>query len=197
MKVIYLIGGICNGKSTVASMLEKQGATLIDLDVLSQEVMKDAEVVASLKTLEEGDFIRNGQIDREYLSDFIFSSRVAAHKFDKVLFPFVKKKLDEVLETIDDDANVLVEYTGYFGEPREQDIFLKDAHKVIWIESNLRDKLARGEQRGIKPFDLTWRMRVQPFDEEYEAAADYVIHNNGTKEALDERCKSIWASCCQ
>jgi dephospho-CoA kinase len=197
MKVIYLIGGICNGKSTVSSMLKGQGVKVIDLDVLSQEVMQDTEVVASLESIEEGDFIKNGQIDRDYLSEYIFSSRVAVHKFDRVFFPHVKTKLDELLSKMDDDDNVLVEYSGYYGEPREDDIFLKDAHKVIWIESNLRDKLARGEERGIKPFDLTWRMRVQPFDEEYEAAADYVIHNNSTKEELGERFNSIWASCCQ
>lgn len=196
MKVIYLIGGICNGKSTVASMLVGQGAKVVDLDDFSQDVMKDDVVLAELREL-DGNFIKNGEVDRDCLSEYLFSSRVATRKFDKVLFPHVKEKLDELFSQLSDDEHVLVEYSGYYGEPREEDIFLKGADKVIWVESSLRDKLARGEKRGIKPFDLTWRMRVQPFDEEYEAVADYIIHNDSTKEALGERCKDIWASCCQ
>lgn len=197
MKVIYLIGGICNGKSTVASALELQGAHVVDLDDLSQVVMQDNVVLDELQAIDDGDFIKNGEVNKDYLSEYLFSSRMATHKFDKILFPHVKAKLDEILSQMSDDANVLIEYSGYYGEPREEDIFLKGADKVIWIESSLRDKLARGEKRGLKPFDLTWRMRVQPFDEEYEAVADYVIHNDSTKEALDERCKDVWASCCQ
>ena len=196
MKVIYLIGGICNGKSTLASVAESDGFYVIDLDDMSQGVLQDPRVLDALCSLDDADFIKDGKINRDFLSEYIFSSRVATHKFDRVLYPFVKEKLDKKLSELDSDSNVLVEYSGYFGESKGQDIFLKDADVVIWVESNLRDKLSRGEKRGIRPFDLTWRMRVQPFDEEYEAVADYVIHNDSTKEVLVERFRDIWSSCC-
>lgn len=196
MKAIYVIGGICNGKSVVCRYLEGKGAVYINLDDLSQEVLERPEVIDKVKSLSEEIEIKDGKIDKEKLSQYLFSNTMTTHKFDKIVFPFIKDALDEKTKNLDDDDFVVVEYTGYYGQPREEDIFLKEANTVIWVESSFKDKLARGEKRGLPPFELTWRMRVQPFDEEYEAVADYVIHNNSTEEALDERVADIWASCC-
>ena len=43
MRIIGLTGGIASGKSTVARMLEKRGAAVIDADQLAREVVMPGE----------------------------------------------------------------------------------------------------------------------------------------------------------
>jgi dephospho-CoA kinase len=198
MKIIYLIGGICDGKSTVASMLEELGAHYIDLDKLAKNVMGYDCVKTSLDDLDEGDFVEDGEIVGDNLAEYVFSSRENLHRIDRALFPLIKAELDNAVKGIDDDGKpVLIEYSGYYGEPRKDDVFLKDADSVVWVTSKLTDKLARAKKRKIRPVDLTWVMRVQPFNEEYEAVADYVIQNDCSLRKLEGRCEKVWDSCCQ
>ena len=197
MKLIYLIGGICDGKSTVASFFSKYGARVIDLDQVAQKVLKYDCVLSSIEDLDEGDFVEDGEINGDAFAEYIFSSREALHRIDRALFPLIRSEFDKELEEIGDDETVVVEYSGYYGEPREEDVFLKDADSVIWVSSRLSDKLARGQERDLKPVDLTWVMRVQPFEEEYEAVADHVIKNDCSLKKLEGRCEKVWDSCCQ
>lgn len=197
MKVIYVIGGICNGKSILGKSFAQKGAVYFDLDKISQFVLEKPEVIEQVKMLSDDVVVENGIIDKEAHQDYLFSNKLVTHAFDRAIFPHIKEELDRQLSDLDDDSIVVVEYSGYFGDSRDEDIFLKDADAVVWVESRLKDKIERGKKRGIENFELTWRMRVQPYDEEYEAVADYVIHNNSTIEALDERIDEIWASCCK
>ena len=197
MKVIYLIGGICDGKSTVASMFEQWGAHYIDLDKLAKNVMGYDCVKTSLDDLDEGDFVEDGEIVGDNLAEYVFSSRENLQRIDRALFPLIKGELDNVLKDVDDDKTVLIEYSGYYGEPRKDDVFLKEADEVIWVTSSLTDKLERAKKRKIRPVDLTWVMRVQPFNEEYEAVADYCIKNDCPMRKLEGRCEKVWDSCCQ
>ncbi len=197
MKIIYLIGGICDGKSTVASMFGEFGAKVLDLDKIAHRVMGYECVISSIEDLEEGDFVTDGEIDGDAFAEYVFSSKEALERIDRALFPLIRSELDKVLEEYDDSDTLVIEYSGYYGESREEDVFLKDADKVIWVSSRLSDKLARGQERDLKPVDLTWVMRVQPFDEEYEAVADYVIKNDCSLKKLEGRCEKIWDSCCQ
>ena len=197
MKVIYIIGGMCNGKSTIGRALEERGAKFIDLDLLANEGQKEQACIAELAKLGVDGLVEGGKVNRSVMLDYLFSSSFATKRVDEAIHPIVKELLDKKLEALEKEGykTVVVEYTGYYGEPRDKDIFLKDADFVVWIESSLKDKIERASKRDLPAHELTWRMRVQPYDEEYEAVADYTIHNNDTKEALNDSVEQLW-SCC-
>lgn len=197
MRVIYVIGGICNGKSTICKELEKRGATYIDLDVLSKGLASDPEVCEAVKKIGVEALVQDGKLHAPSLSNYVFSSRYAAMSVDEAIHPFVLKRLKSELEKLEKEGCelVVVEYSGYYGQSREDDIFLRDADYVVWVESPLRDKVVRAESRGMAPYDVTWKMRCQPYDEEYAAVADFVIRNNGSMEELDERIQELWTAC--
>ncbi len=197
MKVIYIIGGMCNGKSTIGHALEKHGAKFIDLDLLANDGQKEQKMILELAKLDVDGLVENGEVNRSIMLDYLFSSSFATQRVDEAIHPIVKELLDKRLEKLEKSGCevAVVEYTGYYGKPREEDIFLKDADLVVWIESSLKDKIERASKRDLPAHELTWRMRVQPYDEEYEAVADYTIHNNSSEEALSECVEQLWAHC--
>lgn len=197
MRVVYVIGGICNGKSTVCKELEKLGATYISLDELSKGLMDDPDVIAAVKKIGVDALVQDGKVHVPSMQNYVFSSRYAAISIDEAMHPFVLRRLQDELKKLEAQGVdvVVVEYSAYYGQPREEDMFLKDADFVCWVESPLRDKVTRAEGRGIAPYDLTWRMRCQPYDEEYAAVADFVIRNSGSLEELNERIQELWAAC--
>lgn len=197
MKVIYVIGGICNGKSTVCKELEKLGACYIDLDILSKGLMSEPELIEEIKKIGVDSLVQDGQVNVTSLQNYVFSSRYAAEAVDRAMHPFVLRRLNDELAKLEEAGCeiVVVEYSAYFGQNRETDMFLKNADYVVWVESPLKEKVGRAEARGVAPYDLTWRMRCQPYDEEYAAVADFIIRNNGSMEELDERIQELWTEC--
>lgn len=197
MKVIYIIGGMCNGKSTIGRVMRNHGAEFIDLDLLANESQKDEAIVTKLSELGVEGLVENGKVNRSVMLDYLFSSSHATQRVDEAIHPIIKELLDKKLAELKSSGcrTVVVEYTGYYGKPRNEDIFLKDADFVVWIESSLKDKIERASKRDLPAHELTWRMRVQPYDEEYEAVADYTIHNNSDEEALNECVEEMWSYC--
>ena len=81
LQVIGLCGGIGAGKSTVARLLAKRGATVIDVDdigrdVLTQDNVRDA-VVAEFG---DGVLDDDGHVDRGTLATLVFGDRTPGGK---------------------------------------------------------------------------------------------------------------------
>ena len=78
--VIGLTGGIGTGKSTVSQILQRKGYKVIDLDVISHEVIKFPKVVEKIvenfgKEILESDNFGKHSISREKLGKIIFGNK--------------------------------------------------------------------------------------------------------------------------
>lgn len=105
MIVAGLTGGIGTGKSTVAAIFEKAGATVIDADKIAKDVVQPGRP-AWQKIVEQ--FGRNvlqpdGGIDRKRLADIIFNSPQQKNRLDRIVHPFVIAETERRLKEIERD----------------------------------------------------------------------------------------------
>ena len=85
-QIMGITGGIATGKSTVSSMLEVAGFSIIDSDKISREVSNDpATINAIRKAFGEEVFNDKGELDRIKLGDIIFKSRAQRKKLNNIV----------------------------------------------------------------------------------------------------------------
>ena len=94
--VIGLTGGIGTGKSTVSQILKGRGFPVIDLDVISHEVIEFSSVVEKIvqnfgrEVLDE-DEAGNCTISREKLGKIIFSDKKKRLALNSIMHPEILK----------------------------------------------------------------------------------------------------------
>ena len=188
MAIVALTGGIGSGKSLAARYFADLGARVIDADQLSREVIERGsegfdEVLAAF-----GDSIlRNGEIDRRALSDLIFADTESKRKLEGIIHPRVRRAFEEAVSHLSSDE-ILIYEIPLLVETGAADRF----DYVITVESDLDARRARLQSRGMLLSEIEARFQAQANSEDRESLADYVIHNNSTKDALFRQVENLW-----
>lgn len=93
-----LTGGIASGKSTVAAMLSKLGAHIIDADKVGHEMLLPAspaftEIVAAF-----GNEIldSNGRINRKILGPMVFADPAKLQQLNRIVHPRIIKRVEQL-----------------------------------------------------------------------------------------------------
>src|SRR5207344_2916727 len=92
VKLVGLTGGIASGKSTVAKILRRLGAAIVDADVLSREVVAPGhdgwdEIVATFGR----EVLQDDQtLDRQTLRTIIFNNPDARRQLEAIIHPRVR-----------------------------------------------------------------------------------------------------------
>ena len=105
---VALTGGIASGKSLVSDLLEIHGCTIIDLDVISREVvMPGAEGLQELvDSFGESILLNDGSLDRKNLRDVLYKKGRNRALIEQILHPKILQKMKAMMD--DCDAGVLV-----------------------------------------------------------------------------------------
>jgi dephospho-CoA kinase len=92
---IGLTGGIGSGKSTVAAMLEKMGATIIDADAISRAATaKDGSALREVAMAFGPEFISSdGALDRQKMREIAFRDSSVKKKLEDILHPIVRREM--------------------------------------------------------------------------------------------------------
>src|SRR5947209_15424773 len=110
MKVVGLTGGIGTGKSTVAGMLRRLGATVIDADEATRAVQ--ARGTEGLRRLAEEfgpDILTgDGDLDRARLADIAFADPAARERLNGIVHPLVRQWMGERLREAAERGDPLV-----------------------------------------------------------------------------------------
>ena len=107
---VALTGGIASGKSLVSDLLEIHGCHIVDLDVISREV-----VLPGTKGLQElvesfGDSIllNDGSLDRKNLRDVLYKKGRNRAKIEQILHPKIHQKMKSSMESFHEGVMVVV-----------------------------------------------------------------------------------------
>jgi dephospho-CoA kinase len=86
-----LTGGIGSGKTTVAQMLGKLGAIVIDADAISRQTTSAGgpAIKAIEKTFGAELITREGALDRERMRELVFSNPVLRRQLEDIIHPLV------------------------------------------------------------------------------------------------------------
>jgi dephospho-CoA kinase len=92
---VAVSGGIASGKSSICSLLENAGATLIDADVIARELVLPNEPATQEIALQLGSqyILEDGNLDRVALRTHVFSNAKAKLTLEKILHPRIQDAL--------------------------------------------------------------------------------------------------------
>ena len=187
--VIGLTGGIGTGKSTVSQILKEKKFPVIDLDIISHEVIKFPKVVEKIvenfgKEVLEYNNTGNWIISREKLGRVIFGNREKRLILNSIMHPEILHIMREkILECKKENKIIFVEIQLLFEVQWEKEfdyILLVSVEKETQIKRILaRDKRSKEEALSIINSQM-------PLDEK-KKRSDYVIENDGNIQDLEKK----------
>jgi len=96
MIVVGLTGSIAMGKSTVGAMFAKLGAPVFDSDAAVRDIYS-GPTASAVEALFPG-VVKDGQVDRERLSERVLSDPAALKRLEEIIHPVVKEARGQFLE---------------------------------------------------------------------------------------------------
>ena len=191
VKLVGLTGGIASGKSTVAKILERLGAVIVNADVLAREVVEPgqnawSEIVALFGT----DVLQPDQsLDRQKLRSLIFANPDARKKLEAIIHPRVRALAEQRIREYAAAGYEIVVYEVPL-------LFEGNLHHwlrpVVLVASNiatqkkrLRDRDHLTEEEAQKHIDSQMSL------DEKRRLADYVIENDDSLANLDTRVRAV------
>lgn len=192
MLSVGLTGNIGAGKTTVAELFRRWGATVIDADQLAREAQAPGQPV--LQSIESrfgaGMILGDGSLDRAALRAEVLSDPAALADLNRIVHPEVRRRRLELLgqarargdRLVVSDIPLLFEAD----DPRAFDaVVLVDAPEPV-----RRARLLAS--RGISPAEADRMMAAQLASAPKRTRSDYVIDNDDDLRALERAARSVW-----
>ncbi|MFM7679675.1 MAG: dephospho-CoA kinase [Roseiflexaceae bacterium] len=193
--VIGLTGNIACGKSTVLAQLQAHGAFVIDADAVTRLLQQPGHPVLATIVDAFGEQILHpdGQLNRKALADIVFSDTQQLRRLEAIVHPAVRQHVHDWLAQIPN------------GNVHTPHIVVIDAIKLIengwpavcdevWVVTCSREtQIARLMQtRNMSRADALMRIDAQSPQATKIAAADVVIHNDGTLADTQQYVAAQW-----
>ena len=122
MRHLALTGGIGSGKSTVAEFFADHGATIIDADAISRELMEPGQPVLNEVAAAFGRHLldETGRLDRQALANIVFNDDDARQRLNGIVHPAVRAesaRLREAALATDPQHAVIIEDIPFLSKP--------------------------------------------------------------------------------
>ena len=191
MKLVGLTGGIASGKSTVAEILKRQGAAIINADVLAREVVEpDRQAWTEIvKTFGTAVLQPDRALDRQKLRAIIFDDPAARKKLESIIHPQVRALAEQrIREHAAAGYAVIVYEVPLLFEGNLQ----KWLRPVILVACDVDTQRNRLESRdNLSAAQAQKHIDAQMSLEAKRRLADYVIENNGSLEDLKRQVQAV------
>lgn len=188
MLIIGLTGGIGSGKSTAAALFAERGVPVIDTDQLARALVEPgqpalAEIVASFGP----DVLdTHGRLDRAHLREQVFADAGARQRLEAILHPRIRAGVIAWLQTHAAPYAVVVVpllLEGNLADLMDRVLVVDVPEAVQRTRAMARDGLTETQFNAIlhSQADRTARLN----------AADEIIDNQGTEQALAEQVDAL------
>jgi dephospho-CoA kinase len=189
--LVGLTGGIGSGKSTVARLLERRGAAVIDADQLAREaVAKGTPGFDRVVDAFGPDVVMpDGDLNRSALAVRIFSDPAQKATLEAIVHPEVARRFGEVVDAYRATDRIVVYVTPLLVELGMAPAF--DVVVVVTASPHLRVSRVASD-RGLSPDEVRGRMAAQATDEQRMEVADVLIDNDGSLAELERQAGRLW-----
>jgi dephospho-coA kinase len=188
--VIGLTGGIGTGKSTVSQILKDRGFPVIDLDVISHEVIEFPSVVEKIvqnfgrEVLDE-DEAGNCTISREKLGKIIFADKEKRLALNSIMHPEILKVMHKKILECKSEKNkiIFVEVQLLFEVQWE-----KEFDYILLVAAKRDMQVRRVLERDKRSEEEAWNIiNSQMSLDEKREKSDFVIENDGNMDDLNKK----------
>ena len=193
MKLVGLTGGIASGKSTVAKILERLGAAIVNADVLAREVVEpDQEAWKDIVDRFGPDVLQSDQtLDRQKLRTVIFNDPDARKKLEAIIHPRVRALAEQRIREHGTAGFAIVVYEVPLLFEAKIHEWLRPVILVACDADTQRHRLEQRDQ--IDSAAAQKIIDAQMSLEEKRRLADYVIENNGSLSDLERQVREVLA----
>jgi dephospho-CoA kinase len=189
---VALTGNIAAGKSAVADLFRRWGATVIDADEIVREVQAPgAPVMREIAARFGASVVRaDGSLDRPALRRRVMADPDALAALNRIVHPAVHARRAELTAAARSrgDRLVVSDIPLLFeaAEPGEFDV-------IVLVDAPEEVRLGRlMEHRGLDEEEARRMIEAQMPSREKRARSDYVIENDGDPAALERTAKEVW-----
>jgi dephospho-CoA kinase len=187
--VVGLTGGIGSGKSAAAAEFERLGADVVDTDAIAHELtarggraLPEIERIFGAALIGDG-----GALDRGRMRSLVFADPAAKNALEALLHPMIRDESQRRIAAsrgpyVVHVVPLLIESADY--RSRVDRVLVVDAPEELQVERvRARSGLAEADVRAI--------IAAQAARAERVAAADDVIDNRGTIDALRQQVAAL------
>jgi dephospho-CoA kinase len=189
--VVGLTGPMGSGKSTVAAMLRELGAKVLDADAIvhDEQLRGTVGYSAIVQTFGTKVLGEDKEIDRSKLATEVFGDPTKLRRLEQILHPRVVARVLQARSMLPEDAVLVVEAIKLLeGEVR------KVCDRIWVVVAPRQTMIERLATRGMGEREAGLRLAQQLTEDEFRAAADTVIVNDGDRERTRERVREAWAA---
>lgn len=197
--MVVLTGGIGSGKSTVADMLRRLGARVIDADAIVHELQAPGtELVARIAdAFGPGVLDASGALDRAALGAIVFRDAEARKRLNHLVHPRVGAEMARRLERAREQGvplavlDIPLYFEGRRQGGRGASAMEFSASILVWVprEVQIERTVARD---GCPRDEAERRVAAQlPLDEK-RALADFVVDNSGSLAETERQVRAVY-----
>lgn len=193
MLVIGVTGGVGTGKSTVAGMFKRLGATVLDADVLAREVMEPKRLAwrQAVKAFGEEILNEDQTVNRQRLAAVVFADAQQRQQLERIIHPKVLRQITQQLHRLRRarrvrvvvlDVPLLIEA----GVPGLVDVVVVVTAPPAVQRTRLHEKYRWAEEEIDARIAAQWKLSAKV------ALADHVVDNADGVDATRTQVKRIW-----
>jgi dephospho-CoA kinase len=189
---VALTGNIAAGKSAVAELFRRWGATVIDADEIVREVQAPGgPVMGEIAARFGASVVRaDGSLDRPALRRQVLADPDALAALNRIVHPAVQTRREELTAAARSrgDPIVVSDIPLLFeaADPAEFDV-------IVLVDAPEEVRLARlMEHRGLDREEARRMIEAQMPSGEKRARSDYVIENDADPAALERVAQKVW-----
>ncbi|MFC0216197.1 dephospho-CoA kinase [Paenibacillus chartarius] len=192
---IGLTGGIACGKSTVAAMLARRGAIVIDADQIAREVVLPGTAALAAVAQRFGQAVLNpdGTLNRKQLGSIVFGNDEARRDLEGLLHPPIRALMRERKERYEREAPerlVVLDIPLLYESKLE---YMVDRIMVVYCPRAMQlERLVKRD--GLSVQQAEERLAAQLPIEEKRNRADIVIDNSDTLANTERQVDAFWSS---
>lgn len=196
MHLFGLTGGIASGKSTVAARFRERGVPVLDADAIAREVvLPGSSGLAAIKERFGADVLApDGSLDRKRLGALVFADAEARRALNAITHPRIAARTQERRQELEDAGHPLACYEAALLVENGLAAAFRPLVVVVASPSVQQARIAARD--GLDAEAIAQRLAAQAPIEAKRAAADHVVVNEGSLDALRSAADRVLDAIC-
>jgi dephospho-CoA kinase len=191
--LLGLTGSIATGKSTVANMLRRRGAVLIDADQVARKVVEPGSLGLNkiIENFGSEMVTAEGRLDRAKLGELVFNDEEARERLNALLHPLIIEEMKQLTgQSLKKEPHSIVIWDVPLLIEENLTQFVEKVIVVYVPEAIQLQRLMK--RNALSEEEARERIAAQLSIEEKKRVADFVIDNSDSLEMTERQVDQLW-----